>query len=104
MEENEVEKDVMKMYRESGPDINTLYEYSYVNHIAWSALVVAIGLIIWLTIALANAENQRNALRNRQCADPVFKGEIDSHCLKSVHSREHWWQHVTYALRHVKPE
>ncbi|MBA5690033.1 hypothetical protein [Rugamonas apoptosis] len=104
MEENEVEKGVMKMYRESEPDINTLYEYSYINHIAWSTLLIAIGLIVWLTIALSNAENQRNALINRQCADPVFKGEIDTKCLKTVHSREHWWQHVAYALRHVKPE
>ncbi|WP_229219996.1 hypothetical protein [Rugamonas fusca] len=94
----------MKMYRESEPDINTLYEYSYVNHIAWSILVIAIGLIIWLTIALSNAENLRYALMTRQCADPVFKGEVDTKCLKTVHAREHWWQNVAYALRHVKPE
>jgi hypothetical protein len=34
----------------------------------------------------------------------VFKGEIDQQCLLTVHSREHWWQHLWYGMRHVKPE
>ncbi|WGG49197.1 hypothetical protein [Rugamonas sp. DEMB1] len=101
--QNDVEKGVMKMYRESEPNIEDLYERSYINHIAWSVLVLALGLIFWLTIALINAENQRNALYTAMCADPVFKGELDKKCLKSVHSREHWWQHVGYALTHVRP-
>lgn len=104
MDENEVEKGVMKMYSESEPNVDDLYERSYVNHIAWSILVLAIGMIIWLLIALSNAENQRYALMNKKCADPVFKGELDYKCLKTVHSREHWWQHVGYALTHVRPE
>ncbi|NRR33810.1 hypothetical protein HSX11_26875 [Oxalobacteraceae bacterium] len=100
----DVEGGVMKMYSDSAPEIENLYERSYINHIAWSILVMAIGMIIWLCIALINAENQRNALMTKQCADPVFKGEIDNKCLRLVHSREHWWQHIGYALTHVKPE
>jgi hypothetical protein len=53
---------------------------------------------------LINAENQRNALITNQCADHVFKGEIDYKCLRTVHSREHWWQHLSYALVNYKPE
>jgi len=101
--DNEVEKGVMKIYSGSEPDIDTLYEYSYINQIAWTVLVLAIGMIVWLCIALSNAENQRNALITNACADPVFKGEVDNKCLRLVHTREHWWQHVGYALTHVSP-
>lgn len=94
----------MKIYDASAPDMDNLYDRSNVNHIAWSLLVVTLGLIFWLTLALINAENQRYALLSKQCVDPVFKAETDLRCLHSVQSREHWWQHVTYALRHVKPE
>ena len=45
-----------------------------------------------------------NALMTNKCPDPVFKGELDRQCLLTVHSREHWWQHLFYAMGHVKPE
>jgi hypothetical protein len=72
--------------------------------VAWSLVVVFLGLIFWLSLALLNAENQRNALITKQCADPIFKGELDRKCLRTVQSREHWWQHLTYALSHISPE
>ena len=103
-ERKAAEGEVMKIYKESSPVIETLFEWAYINHVAWSLAVLALGFIVWLVIALSNAENQRNALLTKQCADPVFKGEIDKKCLRTVHSREHWWEHVSYALTHVSPE
>jgi hypothetical protein len=100
----EVEGVVMKIYKESEPDIETLFERSYINHIAWTLLVLSLGFIVWLVIALANAENQREALATKKCMDPVFKGEIDTKCLRTVQAREHWWQNVGYALTHTSPE
>jgi hypothetical protein len=67
-----------------------------------SLFVIALGLIVWLSIALVNAENQRNALLSGSCQDPVFKGSFDQRCLASVRSREHWWQHLSYALTHPR--
>ncbi|CAN7358333.1 MULTISPECIES: hypothetical protein [Duganella] len=103
-ERKAAEGEVMKIYKESSPVIESLFEWAYINHVAWSLAVLALGFIVWLVIALTNAENQRNALMTKQCADPVFKGELDKKCLRTVHSREHWWEHVTYALTHVSPE
>ena len=103
-ERKAAEGEVMKIYKESSPIIETLFEWAYINHVAWSLAVLALGFIVWLVIALSNAENQRNALMTKQCADPVFKGELDKKCLRTVHSREHWWEHVTYALTHPSPE
>ncbi|MQA20081.1 MULTISPECIES: hypothetical protein [Telluria group] len=103
-ERKAAEGQVMKIYKESSPVIETLFEWAYINHVAWSLAVLALGFIVWLVIALSNAENQRNALMTKQCFDPVFKGEIDKKCLRTVHSREHWWEHVSYALTHVSPE
>ncbi len=103
-ERKAAEGEVMKIYKESSPVIETLFEWAYINHVAWTVAVLALGFIVWLLIALTNAENQRNALMTRQCADPVFKGELDKKCLRTVHSREHWWEHVGYALTHVSPE
>jgi hypothetical protein len=103
-ERKAAEGEVMKIYKESSPVIESLFEWAYINHVAWSLAVLALGFIVWLVIALTNAENQRNALITKQCADPVFKGELDKKCLRTVHSREHWWEHVTYALTHLSPE
>jgi hypothetical protein len=103
-ERKAAEGEVMKIYKESSPVIESLFEWAYINHVAWSLAVLALGFIVWLVIALTNAENQRNALMTKQCADPVFKGELDKKCLRTVHSREHWWEHVTYALTHLSPE
>ncbi len=100
----EAEATVMKIYKESGPDIENLYERTWVNHLAWSLLVLSLGFIVWLVIALANAENQREALATKKCMDRVFPGEIDTKCLRTVHAREHWWQNVGYALTHTSPE
>ena len=100
---SEKEKRVIAMFEKAIPDDEKLFDTSSVNQLAWSLLVIAIGLIIWLTIALVNAENQRNAYATNACPDPVFKGAVDARCMKSVKSREHWWQHVTYAITHVAP-
>jgi len=100
----EAEGEVMKMYSESGPDEKKLYNKSYVNHFAWSLFLVACAVIFWLLIALANAENQGQALVTKQCQDRVFKEEIDFKCLRTVQAREHWWQNVGYALMHTSPD
>ena len=99
-----VEAEVMKIYKESSPVLENLFEWAYINHVAWSLVVVFLGLIFWLALALVNAENQRYALLTKQCADPIFKGELDKKCLRTVRSREHWWQHLTYGLNHISPE
>ncbi|RZT04519.1 hypothetical protein SAMN05216319_3696 [Duganella sp. CF402] len=102
-EREEVEGQVMKIYKESSPALETLFEWAYINHVAWSLAIVFLGLIFWLSVALVNAENQRNALITKQCMDPVFKTELDKKCLRTVQSREHWWQHLTYALTNLSP-
>ena len=103
-ERKDAEGKVMHIYKESAPAIENLYEFSYINHIAWTTAVVLLGLVIWLSAALVNAENQRNALMTRQCQDKVFPTEVDKKCLRMVDSREHWWQHLHYALTHTSPE
>jgi hypothetical protein len=102
-EREEAEAEVMKIYKESSPALENLFEWAYINHLAWSLVVVFLGLIFWLCVALVNAENQRNALMTKQCMDPVFKTELDKKCLRTVQSREHWWQHLTYALTNLSP-
>lgn len=101
---SDVEHKILKMYDGSRPLDEDLYEVSHVNHLAWALVVILCGLLMWFGIALVNAENQRHALMTQRCVDPVFKGELDGHCLTLVRSREHWWQHLSYALTHVKPE
>jgi hypothetical protein len=101
---SDVEGKILKIYDKSAPDEEHLFDSSNWNHLAWTLVVVLAGLVFWLAIALVNAENQRNALMTKQCEDPVFKAEIDRQCLMTVHSREHWWQHLWYGMRHVTPE
>ena len=101
---SDAEGKILKMYDKSKPEEEDLFETSNFNHLAWSLVVVLAGLAIWLSIALINAENQRNALASGMCQDPVFKGTIDHQCLVTVRSREHWWQHLWYGFTHVKPE
>lgn len=99
---DEKEKAVMAMYSASRPQEYT-GEPGNINHLAWSLLALAVGLIVWLLIALVNAENQRNALIGKVCQDRVFATEIDAACLARVSTRAHWWQHVYYALTHPHP-
>jgi hypothetical protein len=98
------ERKVLEMYEGSRPREEDLFETSNVNHIAWSLVVILFGIVIWLCIALVNAENQRYALMTNQCPDPVFKGAVDKACLYTVKSRDHWWEHLWYGFTHVKPE
>jgi hypothetical protein len=100
---SDTEKEVMAMYRESAPDENKLFWRSHINHVAWSLLLVVLAFSVWLMIALANAENQRNAYASKKCEDRMFKGETDMQCMKTVRTRDHWWEHVGYALTHTKP-
>lgn len=100
---SDTEKQVMEIYRESAPDERGLVGRRTINHVAWSLLLVSLTFSAWLMLALANAENQRNALANRKCMDRVFNTEIDHACLKTVKTRDHWWEHVGYALTHLKP-
>ena len=68
------------------------------KQLPWALLVVALGLAVWLALALVGAENMRHALMNKAC--PPIHGQVDSHCLADVSSREHWWQHLGYAMTH----
>lgn len=98
---NDTERKVMSIYRASAPSAY-VGEASGINHLPWTMLVIALGLIFWLVIALSNAENQRYALASKVCQDRVFPAEIDTRCLVSVRTREHWWQHVLYAMGHLR--
>lgn len=97
----DVEREVLKMYDGSRPNEDELFETSHVNHIAWSLAVFFAGVALWLAIALVHAENQRYALMTNKCPDPLFKGGIDKACLVLVRSRDHWWEHLWYAVTHV---
>ena len=98
------EEGVMRAFRDAEPDESRLYNRMVINQLAWTLVILLCGLVFWLVIALVNAENQRNALASKQCRDRVFPEEIDKGCLQSVQSREHWWQHVAYAMWHTKPD
>lgn len=98
------EKVIMKAYDALEPDEKRLFSVSNVNHLAWSLVVVLTLVLGWFAAALVNAENQRHALLTKQCQDRVFKEEVDKTCLLNVRSREHWWQHLSYALGHLSPE
>ncbi|MCC7681122.1 hypothetical protein [Janthinobacterium sp. FW305-128] len=72
------------------------------KQLPWTLCVLAVALVAWLSIAIVNVENQRNALASKACVDPAFKNEVDAKCLSSVQTREHWWQHLTYAMTHFR--
>jgi hypothetical protein len=99
---SEKEGKILAIYDKSAPDIADLFESSTINHWAWSGLIIAIGFACWLAIALVTAENERYALVTGKCQDPVFEGAVDMRCLETVHSREHWWEHLYAAL--VRPK
>jgi len=101
---SDVEGKILKMYDKSKPETEDLFDSSNWNHLAWCLTVAFGGLVVWLSIALVNAENQRNALMTNKCPDPVFKGSIDHQCLRTVRSRDHWWEHLWYGATHIKPE
>jgi len=94
----------MTAFRESSPDEARLFNRTRINQLAWTLIVLLCGLVFWLVVALVNAENQRNALASKMCRDQVFKEEIDRSCLLNVKSREHWWQHLWYAMKHTTPQ
>lgn len=98
------EKGIMEAFDALEPDEKRLFSVSKVNHLAWSLVVLLAILAGWLAAALVNAENQRHALMTKQCQDRVFKEEVDRTCLLTVRSREHWWQHLGYGMRHLSPE
>ena len=98
---NKREEEVLAIYANSQLKEEELNVPSNVNHLAWSLLTLAVGVIFWMAVALINAENRRNAYANNVCPDPVFKGAVDAQCMVNVHSREHWWQHLTYAMSHL---
>ncbi|WP_426176075.1 hypothetical protein [Massilia sp. TWR1-2-2] len=98
---SDAEQKLLKIYDGSKPVDEELFETSHINQVAWTLAVVFAGLVIWLCIALINAENQRYALMTNKCADPLFKGELDRKCLVTVRSRDHWWEHLGYAMTHL---
>ncbi|MBQ5948443.1 hypothetical protein [Massilia sp. ST3] len=104
MSSDDVEREVLKMYEGSRPREEELFETSSFNHLAWSLAAFFAGVAIWLAIALVNAENQRYALMTNKCPDPLFKGGIDKDCLVLVQSRDHWWEHLWFAVTHVRTQ
>jgi len=101
---SDVEGKILKIYDKSKPETEDLFDSSNWNHFAWCLALAFAALAFWLAIALVNAENQRYALMTNKCQDPVFKGSIDQQCLRTVRSRDHWWEHLWYGFTHVKPE
>ena len=100
---SDAEKKILKIYDGSRPAEEDLFETNMINQLAWTLVVILGGVVVWLAIALVNAENQRNALMTKQCADPVFKGEVDVACMQVVNSRPHWWNHLWYGMTHLHP-
>jgi hypothetical protein len=100
---SDAEQKILKIYDGSRPLDEDLFETSRVNQLAWTLVVLMLGLAVWLAIALVNAENQRNALMTKQCVDPVFKDEVDVACMQVVNSRPHWWDHLWYGMSHLRP-
>ena len=84
-EQKAAQGNVMKIYKESSPVIETLFEWAYINHVAWSLAAVLLGVVVWLVVALTNAENQRNALITKQCADRSSRASwIANACARST--------------------
>ncbi|CDG84665.1 hypothetical protein [Janthinobacterium agaricidamnosum] len=68
------------------------------KRLPWILLFLTLALVAWLALAIVHAENQRNALYNKACPD-----HSDAQCLALVESRAHWWNHLAYALTHLRP-
>ncbi len=100
----EAEKKILRIYDGSRPVEEDLFETNLINQVAWTLVVLLAGVVVWFALAVVNAENQRFALINKQCQDPVFKGEVDKQCLLLVNSRAHWWDHLWYGVTHLRPE
>jgi len=66
----------------------------------WVLLGAALVLVLWMALALLNAEGQRETMMARACAGPLAKGVAPPQC--AVLAGEHWWQHLGYALTHVQ--
>ncbi len=98
------EKKILKIYDGSRPVEEDLFDSSTVNHVALSAAILLFGLVVWLALALVNAENQRFALESRKCIDAAFPKEIDYACMQVVKSRDNWWEHLWYGVTHLSPE
>lgn len=95
---------ILKIYDKSKPEDEDLHNANDATHWAWGLVAALVGVAFWLGVALVNAENQRYALMTNKCADPIFNGAVDRQCLVTVHSRDHWWEHLWYGVTHVKPE
>ena len=101
---SDVEKKILKIYDGSRPVDEDLFDSSTVNHGTLSLAILLFGLVVWLCLALVNAENQRYALETRKCIDPAFPKEIDNACMQVVKSRASWWEHLWYGVTHLSPE
>ncbi|KAB8041404.1 hypothetical protein [Janthinobacterium aquaticum] len=68
------------------------------KQLPWILCALVLALAAWLALAVVATENQRNALSAKACPS-----QSDARCLQSVQSREHWWQHLGYAMTHLRP-
>jgi hypothetical protein len=66
---SDAEGKILKIYDKSKPETEDLFDSSNWNHLAWCLALAFAALAFWLSIALVNAENQRNALMTNQCQD-----------------------------------
>jgi hypothetical protein len=48
------EEDAMDAFRGSTPNDADLYERPWINHIAWTLVVLMVGLVFWMAVALIN--------------------------------------------------
>ena len=60
------------------------------------ATVVLVLVIVWLSAALVEAENQRYALSLGMCIDE--RKVADYTCLKALETRTAWYWHIYYGL------
>ena len=67
---------------------------------AIAALVVMLGVVIWLAAALVETENERYALSLGMCVRPDLT-VADYGCLRRTQTRTSWIWHVYYPLRRV---
>lgn len=65
------------------------------KQLPWILCALMLACVAWLALAVVSVENQRNTLAASACA------KTDAQCMESAQKREHWWQHLTYALTHV---
>jgi hypothetical protein len=101
---SDAEGKILKIYDKSKPEDEDLHETQHYNPLGVGS---GCGPGRPGLLALHRPRECREPALcpdHQQVPDPVFKGEVDRQCLRTVRSREHWWEHLWYGVSHVKPE